>query len=80
MTVYMTNSIWRRISKETRREVLSVLPRNRVVGRYTIYVLKDLTDRGAESAAWNLLAEVEYIKDYRGEFGVLPPPPRNHTI
>ena len=71
MSLFITTYIWRRFSKETRREVLKVLRRSQVVGRYVEDVAGDLCARNRWSIANDLVFEAECV--LRGE---TPHPPR----
>ena len=72
--VFISNYIWRRISPAIRRQVLAVLPRGEVVGAFAANVCNDLRMRGEYVLADNLLAEIDYLREYKREWGVLPPP------
>ena len=74
---YLSDYIWRRIAPEVRRAVLNVLPRNEVVGQYVANIISDLYIRGEYEVANDLLAEIKYLKNYKKEWGVLPPPAKN---
>ena len=74
MSVYISTYIWRRISRELRRAILRILFRRDVVGRYVSAVVNDLDIRGQGDLADALLEEVEYLRDYKRQWGVLPPP------
>ena len=73
-TMFITDYIWRRVSPETRRQILRVLSRSDVVGEFVGNVCNDLRARGEYELAAELLEEVEYLRDYKREWGVLPPP------
>ena len=76
LTTFLTDYIWRRVSPEIRRQVLAVLPRAQVVGRYAGNVHNDLRIRGEHVLADNLLAEIDYLREYKQRWGALPPPCR----
>ena len=76
MTVFISNYIWRRISPEIRRQILRVLSRSDVVGSFAANVCNDLRARGEHVLAANLLAEIDYLREYKMRWGVLPPPCR----
>ena len=71
MTVLVTDAVWRRFSPETRRAVLKVLRRSRIIGRYVAEVAEDLCTRNRWAVANDLVYEAECI--LRGE---TPHPPR----
>ena len=71
MSLFITTYIWRQISPETRRAVLRVLRRERVIGRYVADVAADLCARNRWSVANDLVYEAECIRR-----GVTPHPPR----
>mgnify|MGYP005858204501 CR=1 FL=1 len=79
-TTYISDYIWRRIAPEVRRAVLNVLPRNEVVGQYVATIVSDLHLRGEYEVANDLLAEIKYLKNYKKEWGVLPPPETNSHL
>ena len=73
MTVFISSYLWRRISRELRRAILRVLSRKEIVGEFVANVCNDLRVRGEYELAAQLIAEVEYLRDYKREWGVLPP-------
>ena len=74
MTVFISSYLWRRISRELRRAILRVLSRKEIVGEFVGNVCNDLRIRGEYELAAELLEEIEYLKNYKREWGVLPPP------
>ena len=75
--IYISDYLWRRIAPEVRRAVLNVLPREKVVGRYVGLILDDLHIRGEYEIANAFIEEIQYIQEYKREWGVLPPPAKN---
>ena len=71
MSLFITTYIWRQISPPTRRAILRVLRRERVIGRYVADVAADLCARNRWAVANCLVYEAECI--LRGE---TPHPPR----
>ena len=71
MSLFITEYVWRRFSPETRRAILKVLRRSRIIDRYVEDVAADLCARNRWHVANDLVYEAECFRR-----GVTPHPPR----
>lgn len=60
-TVWISDSVWRNLPPELRKELLKVMPRGRYESRYASNVESDLRALGEHELAGKLLGEIEHL-------------------
>ncbi len=58
-TIYISDSIWRNLPRETRKDLLKVFQRDRYVGRYASNAESDLRAIGEHELAGRLLEDLQ---------------------